>query len=228
MRQVAVIGLGKFGSAVAKELAALGAQVIAVDTDKARVDEVKDHVTYAVALNATDAKALRAVGIEGVDAAVVCIGEGVEANLLVTVLLKQIGVKRIWARAINPMQQEILKALEVESIVNLETEMGQVVARDLAAGGVVKHIHVGQGYSVTEIRVPESLVGRTIRQSQARRKYGVNIVAVKRRAPSVTETGERAFEESVESVPEPEMELADGDVLVVAGRERDIARFSQA
>jgi trk system potassium uptake protein TrkA len=228
MRQVAVIGLGKFGSAVAWELAALGAHVIAVDTDKARVDELKDHVTYAVALNATDAKALRAVGIEDVDAAVVCIGEDVEANLLVTVLLKQIGVKRIWARAISPMQQAILKALEVESIVNLETEMGKIVARGLAAENVLKHIHVGEGYNVTEIRVPGSLVGRTIRQSNARKKFGVNIVAVKKRVPRISETGQRTFDSAVESVPDPDMELTEGDVLVLAGREQDIARFSRA
>lgn len=227
MRQVAVIGLGKFGSTVARELTDLGAHVIAIDTDRERVEELKDRVTYAVTLNATDEKALRAIGIQDVDVAVVTVGEDVEANLLTTVLLKRMGVKRIWARAISPMQQEILKALEVDSIINLETEMGKLVARSLVTENVVKHVHLGPGYSVAEIRIPPQFVGKSIRQTQARKQFNVNVVAIKKRKPQITETGERTFEEYSESIPSPDQELEEEDVLVVVGREEDVTRFSR-
>lgn len=101
MRQVAVIGLGKFGSTVAKELTERGAQVIAVDENKERVENIKELVTYAVVANSTDELALRASGIQNVDIAVVCVGEDVEANLLTTLLLKKMGVKKVWARRIS-------------------------------------------------------------------------------------------------------------------------------
>ena len=227
MRQIAVIGLGNFGSNVARELVEQGAQVIAVDKNKDRVEALKDLVTYAVALNATDENALRSMAIHEVDAAVVCIGLDIEANLLTTLLLKQIGVKKIWARAISPLQQEILKALQVDSIINLEQEMGKLVARSLVIENVVKHIHLSPGYSVSEIKVPSSLVGKTLRQTKLRKEYNINIVAIKRKRPQITREGERAFEEYTENVPSPDAEFEENDILVIVGHDRDIARFSK-
>ncbi|MCF7855754.1 MAG: TrkA family potassium uptake protein [Candidatus Pacebacteria bacterium] len=226
MRQIAVVGLGRFGRAVALELVDEGAQVIGVDRNKDIIDEVKDSVTHAVALNATDEQALRALSLQDVDAAVVCIGVDVEANLLTTILLKKIGVKRIWARAINTLQQEILKALEVDSIINLEQEMGRLVARGLVIENVVRHIHLSPGYSVAEIKTPGDLVGQTLRDAKVRESYRVNVVAIKRKKPQITREGERTFEEYTENVPSPDTELEEDDVLVIVGNDRDIAQFS--
>lgn len=227
MRQIAVIGLGNFGSNLARELVEQGAQVVAVDKNKDRIESVKDTVTYAVALNATDEKALRSVAIHDVDVAVVCIGMDVEANLLTTLLLKKIGVPKIWARAISPLQQEILKALQVDSIINLEREMGQLVARSLVIENVVKHIHLSPGYSVSEIKVPASMVGTTLRKSRLRKDFEVNVVAIKKKRPQVTRDGERTFEEYTENVPSPDIELEASDILVIVGNDKDIARFSK-
>jgi trk system potassium uptake protein TrkA len=205
----------------------LGAHVIAVDKEKDKVEALKESVTYAVSLNATDENALRAAAIHEVDVAVVCIGLDIEANLLITLLLKKIGVKKIWSRAISPLQQEILKALEVDSIINLEKEMGRLVARSLVMENVVKHVHLSPGYSVAEMKVPERFVGKTLRQTNLRKTYGVNVVAIKRQKPQITEAGERTFEEETENVPSPDRGLEEGDILVVVGGDNDIGRFSK-
>lgn len=228
MRQIAVIGLGNFGSNVARELVEQGAQIIAIDKNKDRVESLKELVTYAVALNATDESALRSVSVHDVDAAVVCIGVDIEANLLTTLLLKKIGVKKVWARAISPLQQEILKALEVDSIINLEQEMGRLVARSLVIENVVKHIHLSPGYSVAEIKVPPKLVGKTLRETRLRKEHNLNVVAVKKKRPQITREGERTFEEYTENVPSPDSAFEENDILVIVGSDSDIADFSKA
>ncbi|MFC1761659.1 potassium channel family protein [Planctomycetota bacterium] len=227
MRQVAVIGLGNFGQNVAHELVEQGAQVIAVDHDSERVEAIKDTVTYAVALNTTDEKALRSVGVHEVDVAVVCIGDDIEANMLTTILLKKMGLKRIWSRAISPLQQEILKALDVESVINLEKEMGILVARSLVIQNVVKHVQMSPGYSVAEIKVPESWAGKTLRDSKLRENYQLNVVAIKKKRPQITQEGERSFEDVIENVPSPDVELDETDILVIIGHDRDLAKFAK-
>lgn len=226
MRQIAVIGLGNFGTTVARELTEKGAQVIAIDKRKQRVEELKDSVSYAVALDTIDKDALRSVGIQDVDIAVVCIGEGIEANLLTTLLLKKLGVKKIWVRAISPLQQEILKTLEVDEIMNLEEEMGKIVARSLVSPGISKHIPLSSGHSIAEIKVPECFVGKTIRQINPREKFSVNIVAIKKKTPKINELGERIFEESIEDVPSPNEPLEEEEILLVVGMDENIKRFS--
>ena len=125
MRNIAIIGLGSFGSSVARELTEKGVQVLAIDRNPELVESIKDSVSHAAALDATDENALRAVDIENMDVAVVCIGEDVEANLLTTILLKKMGIQHIWTRALSLLQQEILRVLEVERIINLEEDMGR-------------------------------------------------------------------------------------------------------
>ena len=228
MRQIAVIGLGKFGSAVARELVEQGVEVIAIDQQKELVDAIKDSVTYAAVLDATDDAALRAINIQDVDVAVVCIGENVEANLLATLLLKKLGVKRTWSRAINPLQREILKALEVDSIINLEEEMGLLVARSVMTENITRHVHLSPGCSVAEVKVPAAFVGRTLRQIDPRKTYGINIVSIRKRVPDVTELGDRTFKEQTENVPPPDMELDENDILVIVGPNEKIEAFSKA
>lgn len=228
MRQVAVIGLGRFGSAVARELVQQGAQVLAIDRSEDLVENIKDAVTHAAVLDATDESALRSVDIQNMDVAVVCIGENVEANLLTTLLLKRMGIKRIWSRAINPLQREILKELEVDSIINLEEEMGRMIARNLVMENIARHLQLGEGYSLAEVKVPEGFVGKTLRAVDPRKTFRVNVVAVKKIVPDITEHGERTFKEITENVPSPDDVLAEGDVLIVVGREQDIENFTRA
>lgn len=227
MKQFAVIGLGNFGWALAQELMEQGAQVVAIDRDAQRIEAIKDQVTYAVTLEAGDEAALKAAYVHEVDAAIVCIGDNMEANLLVTVLLKRLGVKKIWARAISPLQQEILKALEIDSIINLEHDMGCMVARSLVLENVVKHVFLSPGYSVAEIKVPEDMIGKTLRQSGLRKDYNLNVVGIKRKVPQITKDGERTFEEITENVPAPDAKLEAENILVLVGKDPDIMKFTK-
>ena len=226
MRNIAVIGLGKFGSSVARELTEKGVEVLAIDREREPVEAIKDAVAHAAALNSTDENALRAVGIKNVDVAVVCIGEDIEANLLTTILLKKIGVHRIWTRALSPLQQEILKMLEVDNIINLEKDMGSFIATSLASAGITRYIPLAKDHSIIEVQVPDQFVGKTLRALDPRSKFGVNIVAVKKLIPAINEQGERILEESIEDVPKPDDVLEEADRLLIVGSNKNVERFA--
>ena len=227
MRTIAVIGLGNFGNTVAIELTERGAQVIAIDENKERVEAIKESVSYAVTLNSTDQAALKSIAIQDVDIAIVCIGEDVEANLLTTLLLKKIGVKKIWARAINPLQLEILKTLDVDEIINLEEQMGKSVAQSLASENVSKHIPLAPGHSIAEVEIPSLFDGKPLRELNAREKYNDNLIAIKTYTPAINDMGERTFDESINDVPAADEKLAEECVLVVAGSDRNIEKFAK-
>ena len=112
-------------------------------------------------------------------------------------------------------------------MINLEQEMGVLVARSLVIQNVVKHIHMSPGYSVAEIKVPETWIGKTLRGSKLREEYNLNVVAIKRKRPQITSEGERTFEDYVENVPSPDVELAETDILVMIGQDRDLAKFAK-
>jgi len=226
MRNIAVIGLGKFGASLARELTEKGVEVLAIDRDRESVDAIKDSVTHAASLNSTDEDALRAVGIQNVDVAVVCIGEDIEANLLTTILLKKMGVHRIWTRALSPLQQEIIKMLEVDNIINLEKEMGGFIATSLASSNITRHIPLAKGHSIVEVQVPPEFVGKTLRALDARNKYSINIVAIKKLVPGITDQGERIVEESIEDVPKPDDVLEETDHLLIVGSDKNVEKFA--
>lgn len=226
MRHIAVIGLGKFGSTVARELTQRGAHVIAVDSLEQRVEDVKESVTYAVTANATDEQALRAIGLQNVDVAVVCVGENIEANLLITLLLKKMGIRNVWARAISPLQQDILRTMEVENIINLEEEMGSIVANSLVSPNISKTISLTADHTIIEVKIPAALVGRTLREIKLREHYRLNLIAVKRKKPAINDRGERVFEEMVVHVPSPDDPLKEDDILLVIGGNDDIQKFA--
>lgn len=226
MRNIAVIGLGGFGSSVARELTEKGVEVLAIDCDREPVEAIKDSVAHAATLDSTDENALRAVGIKNVDVAVVCIGEDIEANLLTTILLKKIGVHRIWTRALSPLQQEILKMLEVDNVINLEKEMGGFVATSLASANITRHIPLAKDHSIVEVQVPVEFIGKTLRALDPRNQFGVNIVAIKKMVPAINEQGERMLEESIEDVPKPDDILEETDRLLIVGSNKNVERFA--
>jgi trk system potassium uptake protein TrkA len=227
MRNIAVIGLGNYGSTVARELTERGVQVIAIDQDKDRVEAVKESVAYAVSLNSTNREALQAAAVDHVDVAVVCIGDNVEASLLTALQLKKLGVRKIWARAINPLQHEILTALGVEEVVDLEEQMGMATARSLSSVNVSRHIPLAPGHSIAEVRTPPSLIGQTLRQINPRDRFSVNIIGIRTFVPVINDKGDRTFEESFDEVPSPDLQLSEEMVLLVAGSDRNIEKFSR-
>jgi len=222
MPRVAVFGLGQFGTSLAESLTRKGVEVIAFDIDAQLVEDIKDRVAVAVVLDATDERALRAVGVDQVREAVVTMGTSIEANILTSALLKKLGVPRVLARANTPLQEGILRAVGVDKIINVETSMGEAVAASLAVGDVHRFFTLATGHSLVEIDVPKGLIGKTIEQAQLRQRHNVNIVAVKRQVPDVDERGRRMFREQIDMVPKPSDLLNEGDVLIAAGEDDDI------
>jgi trk system potassium uptake protein TrkA len=177
-----VIGLGRFGSAMAMTLTELGHDVIGVDGNAERVRQLADTITSAVELDATDERALRAVGIQDVDVAVVSIGENIESSLLVVMQLHELGIGTIVAKAVTPLHGRILEKLGVSRVIFPEREMAIRTAHALVMPNVIDYIELSRDFSIVEVPAPELFVDRTLKQLELRPKYGLTLIAIKRRA----------------------------------------------
>ena len=214
MRKVfGVIGLGKFGYHVAKTLAEAGAEVIAVDKDPDKVKKISDLVTHAYIADALDEKALEESGIFTADTVVISIGVNIEASILVAVILLGRGVREIVAKAINPLHGEVLRRLGVSRVVYPEMEMGIKLGRSLLIGGMLEEIPFAPGYSIFEIKAPQKITGRTLKELDLRKRYGITVLAIKR--------GEEVIVN-----PSARDEIREGDVLLILGSEEKIANLS--
>lgn len=222
-KQVAVIGLGRFGYSVAKELAVGGSEVLAIDRDEERVNKVAEHVTHAVVLNATDEKALRAVGIQNMDIAIVSIGENIEANILVVMLLKELGVQRIIAKAVTSLHGKVLESLKVDRIVYPERDMAIRVAHWLIQPNIIEQLELSPEYSIIELPAPALLVGKSLQKSELRSRYGANLIAIRKPRISPDEAG-RQWNVN----PLPTDIIQEDDILVLIGRTRDLERLTES
>jgi trk system potassium uptake protein TrkA len=177
----AVIGLGRFGSAMATTLTELGHEVIGVDARTAKVQELADRVTQAIELDATDERALRAAGIQDVNVAVVSIGENIEASLLVVMQLREIGIKTVVAKAVTPLHGRILEKLGVSRVIFPEKEMAVRVAHSLVMPNAIDYIELSRDFSIVELPAPAAFVGQTLKQLELRPRYGLTLIAIRRR-----------------------------------------------
>jgi len=232
-----VIGLGLFGREVALSLSRRGVPVLAVDRDAALVEGIKNSVAGAMVLDTTDETALREAGIGDMQVAVCAIGtQHVENSILTTALLRQLGVPRILVRAANDLHARILRQVGATEVINPEREMGRRLANRIAKPGIREVLNVAPGVSLAEVPIPPGFAGKTLAGLDVRRKYGVNVIGVRRRVPAgaaaeeTRETtrpgaaleGNRRFILNVS----PTEELRDDDILVVIGADDDIRRFS--
>lgn len=224
MRQFAVIGLGRFGSSVAKTLSEKGYQVIAVDISEHITQSISDDVTQAVCLDATDEKALRAVGIENVDVAIIGVGTNLEASILITLNLKEIGIKEIVCKAVNKDHQKALEKIGATRVVQPEREMGVRVANTLISSSVIEHIELSEESSIVELIAPKDFIGKNLREIDVRARFGVNVIALKRRIPSASKKEE---EEIVNVAPKAEDIIKKGDILVVLGANENIEKLKK-
>ncbi len=225
MLQFAVIGLGRFGTAVACMLAQKGAEVLAIDRDLEVVESIKDQVAQAVCLDATDEAAMRAAGLEGVDTAIVAVGDSVETSVMATALLRKIGVPRIVARATNELHHLILEEIGAVRVVKIEQEMGEELAKSILAPDLQEKITLTSGHSMAEVLPRPEFVGRTIREIDLRVRYNVNLISIQHRRPIVTDQGENRFEVTVNDLPSPDDRVEAHDILVVVGPDEAIERL---
>jgi trk system potassium uptake protein TrkA len=210
--EFAVIGLGRFGSAVALNLIKRGFTVLGIDRDAAIVQSLADRMTQIVALDSTNEEALKAVDITSFDTVVVAIGTNFEANLMTTVTLKGMGVRHVVCKAVSERQQQILLRVGADRVVLPEHEAGARLAWRLAEPRVLDHLELGSGFSVAEIRVPNWLIGQSLMISGLRKRFGINLLAIKR-------GGEMIVTPSADTV------FARDDMLVVIGGDASIANF---
>src|SRR5665647_494893 len=176
----AVIGLGRFGTSVALTLQMLGNEVLAIDSDEDRVQKISDQVTHVVQADTTDENALHALGLRNFDAVVVAIGANVQANVATTLLLKELGIPYIIAKASNALHGKMLEKIGADRVVYPERDMGQRVAHSLISSNVLDYIELSPSLSLVEVTAPGIFVGHTLQQTNMRALYGVNVVAIKR------------------------------------------------
>lgn len=214
-RPVAVLGLGRFGQRIATQLARGGEEVIACDIDREVVEQIASSVAHAITLDVTDEAALRSRGIHRVKCGVIGIGEDFEASVLATVLLKQMDVPRIIARARTRTTAEVLKRVGAHDVVLAEDEAADRWANRILGPRVLNQIEFHEGYSIVEFIVPTPWIGRTLIELDVRKKHDVHIVAVKR-ADASDPSGAK-----VAALP-PTEALREDDVLIVMGEDAKI------
>ena len=217
MKTFAVIGLGRFGTAIARELSALGHEVLAIDVAEEKVQRVADHVTHAVVGDARDMNVLKALGVRNFDCAVVAMGSDVGNSALVTLNLKELGLKKVVCKAQSHVHQRVLERIGADRVIFPEHEMGVKLAQGLSSSSVLNFIEFSEDYGIVELSVPKSWYGKTIRDLDVRNAVHVNIIAV-RKADSPS---------SLNVAPGATCTLGEGDNVVAVGRSEDINRLHE-
>ncbi len=212
MSEFAVIGMGRFGRSVATTLHQLGHRVLAIDEKEDSLRRIADDVTHAVQLDSTDAEALRGVGIANVDAVVVAIGAAIQESILTTLILKELGCKKIVAKASNDLQGKVLERVGADAVIYPERDMGVRIAHTLSSPGVLDYIEISPTFSIEELSVPDRLVGQTLGRLDLKARFGVSLLLIRRDSQLLISPG-------------PDTVLQSGDVLVVVGENRQLTRL---
>lgn len=214
VKQYVVIGLGQFGSSVARTLYSLKNEVLAIDTNEEAVQGISNNVTHAVQVDATDEMALKSLGIRNFDAAIIAIGSNIQDSIMTTLVVKELGIKYVVAKAQNEMHAKILYKIGADKVVLPERDMGIRLAHNIFSSNILDYIELSPDYSIMEISAIKEWEGRTLRDLNLRKQFGVNVVAIKNgtdiRIP-------RAADE----------EIRQEDKLVIIGREEDLNEFEK-
>ncbi len=226
-KQFCVIGLGRFGRSVAIALAESGHEVLAIDRNESRVSEIEEQVSQALIMDSTNDKALKTIGVQDFDWVIVAISSDIESSILTTLLVKELGAKKVLSKAGSDVHARILKKIGADRVVFHEREMGQKIAESLVSPRIFDIIELSKDYAIVEIVAPNFLEGKTIRESGVRSKYGIYIIAIKRKIPEMSPDGKIEYEEEIMVAPDPDEEILKGDVLVVLGSTENIKRFKE-
>lgn len=219
-----VIGLGQFGGAIARVLSQKGAEVLAIDIDQANVEAISDEVAVAVQMDATDRKALMAHNIQSFDGVIVAIGENFEQLIHCVVVLQELGIKRIMARARGKNQKLILERLGIKEILSPEDEVGMIVAERLVNPSMLSYLQLPDDYRIVEIKAPPKMITRTVGECNLRDRYRLSIITIKRETERKVDN-KIVLEQHIEGVPSSDAKILTNDTLVLFGTIKDIDRF---
>lgn len=220
-----VFGLGNFGAALCEQLVQQGHEVIGVDENMETVDKFKHRITHAIALNASNKEAVEQLPLNDLDAAIVGIGEKEGDAIMVTALLKQMGVKRIICRVTSPLQKIVLEAMDIQEFVYPESYSAERLALKLDLPGVVDSFQINAEYRLLEVKVPHRYVNQSIHQLKLAERYKLVLVTILKRVSQKSIFGHEKSELQVCGIMPPETVLEAGDVLLLFGSPKDLEKF---
>lgn len=211
-QQFVVIGLGRFGSSIALELMALNYEVLGIDRNEEIVSDMSELLTYAVVADASDEEVLKSLGVRNFDCGIVAIGEDIQTSILAAILLKDLGVSTVVAKAISVLHGRALEKLGVDRVVYPERDMGIRVAHQLVTPNLLDYIELSKDYSIVEMNVPLCLDGKTLTEINIRTRFGCSIVALHRSTGIIV-------------APTAMDQVRTGDIMVIIGSNENIDKF---
>jgi trk system potassium uptake protein len=214
MKRYAVIGLGNFGFYAAKSLYEDGNEVVAIDSDKARVHGIDPYSTEAIVLDATDNEALRSLGLESMDGVIVSTGTKISTSILICLHLQEMGVKKILAKALDEDHGKILKRVGATEIIHPERDMAIRISRSLSRPNILDFIPLAEDYDLVQVGPPKEFIGRTLNELNLRAKYNVHVIAIKELVP-----------DNFLLVPPADFVIKDSDILIMLGKSEDIKKI---
>lgn len=213
-KEFAVIGLGRFGGSIVRELANQGLEVLAIDSQEDRVNEFSMIASHAVVGDTTDELVLKSIGIRNFDHVIVAIGDDIQSSILTTLILKELGVKNITVKAQNDYHEKVLLKIGADTVVHPERDMGKRIAHKLVSNSILDYLELSDEHSIVEIVAGGGLVNHTILELDIRAKFGINIVAIKRG-------------DEINVSPQAGEVILEKDILIVIGKDADINRFEK-
>lgn len=214
MKRYAVIGLGNFGFYAAKSLYEDGNEVVAIDSDKARVHGIDPYSTEAIVLDATDNEALRSLGLESMDGVIVSTGTKISTSILICLHLQEMGVKKILAKALDEDHGKILKRVGATEIIHPERDMAIRISRSLSRPNILDFIPLAEDYDLVQVGPPKEFIGKTLNELNLRAKYNVHVIAIKELVP-----------DNFLLVPPADFVIKDSDILIMLGKSEDIKKI---
>lgn len=213
-KQYVVIGIGRFGSSVAKTLYSLGNDVLAVDSDEEKIQNISDSVTHSVQADASDENSLRSLGIRNFDVAVITIGSDIQSSVMATLLVKELGVKYVIAKANNEMHAKVLYKIGADKVVLPERDMGVRIAHNLASANILDYIELSPDYSIAEMTSPQEWQSKTLKELDMRTNYGINVVAIRK-------------ENHINVTPKADDIISPGDIIVAIGSYEALTKLEE-
>lgn len=220
-----IIGLGNFGASLAQKLARTGNEVIGVDYKMAKVELLKEKIAHTICLDATDEQAVSHLPLQDTDVVMVCIGEDEGANILATALMKQKKVKRLISRAVSPLHETILQAMQVDETIHPEEETAERWSKKLNMHGVLDSYELTGDYSIVEAEIPEQYDGMTLQEADFNKKYEVIVLTLLEVQEKENDLGLKVPTPKNMGVANAQTQLSAGDIMVLYGKSKNIGRL---
>jgi trk system potassium uptake protein len=220
-----IVGMGNFGGFLGTRLTELGHEVIGVDSSDVKIEQVKDKITHAIIMDATDTQTVKTLPYKEADAVIIAIGENVGASIMVTAIFKQLNVKRLISRSINDVHETVIKAIGVSEIVHPEEDSAERMAKRLQMKNVLDSLDLSDDYNVIEVKTPGRYVGMTLMQTNLRNEFKVSVITIIQEVERTNMFGNKSFIRKVAGVVTGNTKIQEGDILVLFGLAKDIQRI---